>query len=52
MDMLTNSALLKLLQLASPTLPIGAYSYSEGLEALVEGAKITSASCLERWLRQ
>ena len=52
MDMLTNSALLKLLQLASPTLPIGAYSYSEGLEALVDGAKITSASCLERWLRQ
>lgn len=50
--MLTNSALLKLLQLASPTLPIGAYSYSEGLEALVDGAKITSASGLERWLRQ
>ena len=50
--MLTNSALLKLLQLASPTLPIGAYSYSEGVEALVDAVKITSASSLEHWLRQ
>ncbi len=50
--MLTNSALLNLLQLASPTLPIGAYSYSEGIEALVDAAKITSASSLEHWLRQ
>ena len=52
MDMLTNFALLKLLQLASPTLPIGAYSYSEGIEALVDAAKITSAPSLEHWLRQ
>ncbi len=48
----TNAALLKLLQLASPTLPIGAYSYSEGLETLVDAAKITSASSLDHWLRQ
>ncbi|MCY7276564.1 MAG: urease accessory protein UreF [Phormidesmis sp. CAN_BIN44] len=50
--MLTNSALRSLLQLASPTLPVGAYSYSEGLEALVEADKITSASSLDHWLRQ
>ena len=50
--MLTNSALLKLLQLASPTLPIGAYSYSEGLETLVDAAQITSASSLDHWLRR
>jgi len=28
----------KLLQLASPALPVGAYSYSQGLEAAVEVA--------------
>ena len=28
--------LVRLLQLASPTLPIGAYSYSQGLERMVE----------------
>ncbi len=50
--MLTNSALQSLLQLASPTLPVGAYSYSEGIEALVETDKITSASSLDHWLRQ
>jgi len=46
----TNSALRSLLQLASPTLPVGAYSYSEGLEALAD--KITSAASLDHWLRQ
>ncbi len=47
-----NSALRNLLQLASPTLPVGAYSYSEGIEALVEAGKITSAFSLDHWLRQ
>jgi urease accessory protein len=31
-----NLALIRLLQLASPSLPIGAYSYSQGLEAAIE----------------
>jgi len=30
------AALLHLLQFASPALPIGAYSYSQGLEAALE----------------
>jgi urease accessory protein len=52
MDTITNAALLKLLQLASPALPVGAYSYSEGLETLVHAGTIQSASDLEHWLVQ
>lgn len=52
MDTLTNSALLRLLQLASPALPVGAYSYSEGLETLTQVGTIQSASDLEHWLEQ
>ena len=42
----------KLLQLASPNLPVGAYSYSEGLETLVQAGHITNADQLQHWLRQ
>ncbi|NES86565.1 MAG: urease accessory protein UreF [Moorea sp. SIO2B7] len=44
--------LLNLLQLASPTLPVGAYSYSDGLEALVEQGVIDSQKSLEAWLNK
>lgn len=44
------SALLALLQLTSPALPIGAYSYSEGLETLVDQGLIRSAEDLKIWL--
>jgi urease accessory protein len=47
-----NSALLTLLQLTSPALPVGAYSYSEGLESLVECGWITSANGLDELLRE
>ncbi|NET54971.1 MAG: urease accessory protein UreF [Symploca sp. SIO2E6] len=43
---------LSLLQLASPGLPIGAYSYSEGLESLVEVGVITQQDSLRQWLEQ
>lgn len=46
------SALLRLLQLTSPALPVGAYSYSEGLEWAVDRGQITSASQLQDWLVQ
>jgi urease accessory protein len=42
--------LAKLLQLASPTLPVGAYSYSGGLEAACEEGIITDAASAERWI--
>ena len=44
------SNLLHLLQLASPVIPIGAYSYSEGLENLVEREIITNQQQLSNWL--
>lgn len=48
----STHALLKLLQLASPALPVGAYSYSEGLETLVENGMIANSPCLKHWLEQ
>ncbi|WP_017306435.1 urease accessory protein UreF [Spirulina subsalsa] len=46
------SQLLSLLQLVSSSLPVGAYSYSEGLESLVEQGIITDAGELDHWLRR
>lgn len=42
--------LLTLLQLTSPALPVGAYSYSEGLETLVDRQLITNTHQLQSWL--
>ncbi|WP_414567172.1 urease accessory protein UreF [Nostoc sp. CCY 9925] len=47
---LTDSHFLNILQLASPALPVGAYSYSEGLETLVENARIANQEDLKHWL--
>ena len=44
------STLLYLLQLVSPSLPVGAYSYSEGIETLVTQGKIHNAQTLQQWL--
>ncbi len=44
--------ILHLLQLASPTLPVGAYSYSEGLETLVDRGIIRDRNTLSQWLEQ
>jgi urease accessory protein len=48
--MLTDSSFLSILQLTSPALPVGAYSYSEGLETLVEQGAITNQQNLQEWL--
>lgn len=45
-----QSHLLTLLQLASPALPVGAYSYSEGVETLATKGMITSGADLLKWL--
>ncbi|MEB3355196.1 MAG: urease accessory protein UreF [Synechococcales bacterium] len=47
-----TQALLRLLQLASPALPVGAYSYSEGLETLTQRGDLTTAADLQHWLTQ
>ncbi|MBD2204817.1 urease accessory protein UreF [Calothrix sp. FACHB-1219] len=48
--MLTDSSFLSILQLTSPALPVGAYSYSEGLETLVEQGIIVNQQNLQGWL--
>ncbi|NEP07160.1 MAG: urease accessory protein UreF [Okeania sp. SIO2G4] len=45
-----ENQLLCLLQLASPALPVGAYSYSEGIEVLVTTGKISDYDSLKNWL--
>ena len=47
-----DRALLKLLQLTSPALPVGAFSYSEGLETLVVQGYLTDSDTLRHWLTQ
>ena len=47
---LPASSLLQLIWLASPALPVGGFSYSEGLEAAVECGEVTSEAMAARWL--
>ena len=46
----STESLARLLQLASPALPVGAYSYSGGLEAAVEAGIVTDAASAQRWI--
>ncbi len=48
--MSTDLALARLLQLASPALPVGAYSYSQGLEAAVEAQLVHDAASAGVWI--
>ena len=43
-------ALTRLLQLASPTLPVGAFSYSQGLEAAIEAGLVNDAATAQCWI--
>lgn len=44
------SALLQLMRLASPSLPVGGFSYSEGLEAAVESGRLVGEAGALAWL--
>ena len=48
----TDNALarLRLLQLTSPALPVGAYAYSQGLEQAIETGWVSSADELQDWV--
>ena len=48
--MTTASRLLWLMQLASPALPVGGFSYSEGMEAAVEHGLVTDEHSAQTWL--
>ena len=43
-------SLARLLQLASPTLPVGAYSYSQGLESAIEAGYVKDAETAREWI--
>ncbi len=43
-------SLLRLLQLASPSLPVGAYAYSQGLEWAVEAGWVVDEATLAGWI--
>ena len=45
-----SPTLLRLMWLASPALPVGGFSYSEGLEAAVEAGRVTNEAQAGDWL--
>jgi urease accessory protein len=45
-----DSSLMQLMWLASPALPIGGFSYSEGLEAAVDSARVSTEIDAKLWL--
>ncbi|MET0982439.1 MAG: urease accessory UreF family protein [Telluria sp.] len=47
---MAGTALLRLLQLASPSLPIGAYSYSQGLESAIDLGLVQDAASARGWI--
>ena len=47
---LTPAARLQLMWLASPALPVGGFSYSEGLEAAIDAGLVTREADVSRWL--
>ena len=47
---LPAASLLQLIWLASPALPVGGFSYSEGLEAAVDRAGVTTENLAADWL--
>jgi urease accessory protein len=46
----SNPHLLAMLHLASPQLPVGGFSYSQGLEAAVDAGLITDAATATAWI--
>jgi urease accessory protein len=49
-DILDQAALLRLMTWLSPAYPVGAFSYSSGIEWAVEAGDITDAASLRDWL--
>lgn len=49
-NIVSNIALSRLLQLASPMLPVGAYSYSQGLEWAIECGEVNDINSAKSWI--
>ena len=43
-------SLVRLLQLSSPALPVGAYSYSQGLESAIEAGIVVDEKTAQQWI--
>ncbi len=52
MTILQSTLLLRLLQLASPSLPVGAYTYSQGLESAIEKGSVKNESSARKWITE
>ncbi|HHO9065438.1 TPA: urease accessory protein UreF, partial [Klebsiella pneumoniae] len=50
--MSTAEQRLRLMQLASSNLPVGGYSWSQGLEWAVEAGWVPDVAAFERWQRR
>lgn len=48
---ITNSALIRLLQLSSVSLPVGGYAFSQGLEYAVESGWVDDGETARQWLQ-
>jgi urease accessory protein len=48
--MTAPATLLRLMWLASPALPVGGFSYSEGLEAALDAGRVQGEAAVEDWL--
>ena len=46
----TDAPLLQLIWLASPALPIGGFSYSEGMESAIDAGLVTNEASVAAWL--
>ncbi|MCA1941506.1 MAG: urease accessory protein UreF, partial [Caenispirillum bisanense] len=49
--MITEDALYRLMTWLSPSFPVGAYTYSHGLEWAVESGAVHDRATLEDWVR-
>lgn len=47
---MSAAPLIRLLQLASPALPVGTYSYSQGMEWAVECGRVRNEACAGDWI--
>jgi urease accessory protein UreF len=47
---MSDGALYRLMAWLSPAYPVGAFSYSSGIEWAVEACDITDATTFQRWL--
>ncbi len=50
MTTLTDSGLYRLLAWLSPSFPVGAFSYSHGIEAALESGRVVDRASLESWV--